>query len=178
MFSFGPNQTSRRQNRFTRCNRHLTGVLALLVVVPAIAFSQTGSSACDVNKDGATNVVDVQVATNNYLSCSTSTYQSFVSQVINGVLGSSCPVTTGFHTVSISWVASTTSSVTYNVYRATTSGGYNYSTPLNSTPISGTSFSDCTIALGQTYYYVIRAVDGSGNQSVNSNETTVSVPTT
>ena len=113
-------------------------------------------TACDVNKDGAANVVDVQVATNNYLSCSTTPFQTFVSQVIGGVLGA-CSTNTGYHTVALSWVASTTSGVTYNVYRAATSGGYNYATPLNSAPISGTSFTDCTIALGQTYYYVIRA---------------------
>lgn len=138
--------------------------------------STTGNPAgCDVNKDGNTNVVDVQVATNNYLSCSTTSFQTFRSQVINGVLGA-CSVSTGLHTVALSWTAGTTNNVTYNVYRATTSGGYNYATPLNSTPISGTSFVDCTVALGQMYYYVVRAIDSSGNQSTNSNETVVPVP--
>ena len=137
--------------------------------------STTGSTACDINKDGSTNVIDVQVATNNYLSCSATTFQSFVSQVIGGVLGS-CSTNTGIHTVALNWVASTTSGVTYNVYRATNSGGYNYSTPLNPTPISNTSFTDCTIALGHSYYYVIRAIDSNGNQSVSSSETAVSVP--
>jgi hypothetical protein len=150
---------------------------ATLVVSSSGGGSTSGGglTACDVNKDGTANVVDVQVATNNYLSCSAAPFQSFVSQVITGVLGT-CSVNTGLHTVALSWVASTTSGVTYNVYRATTSGGYNYATPLNSTPISGTSFTDCTASLGQTYYYVIRAVDASGNQSANSSETTVTVP--
>jgi len=120
-------------------------------------------------------VVDVQVSINNYLSCPATAFQTFVSQVVTGVL-SSCPVTTGIHTVLLSWTASTTSGVTYNVYRATTSGGYNYTTPLNTTPISGTSFVDCNVALGQPYYYVIRAVDGSGNQSVSTTEVTVTIP--
>lgn len=157
--------------------RRLAHFLTLLAIAPVLAFSQT-SSACDVNKDGTTNVVDVQIAINNYLTCSTTSYQTFASQVINGILGASCPVTTGLHTVTVSWTASTTSGVTYNVYRATTSGGYNYSAPLNAAPISGTSFTDCTIALNQTYYYVIRAVDGSGGQSVSSSETTVTAPAT
>ena len=51
-------------------------------------------------------MVDVQVATNNYLSCSTTPFQTFVSQVIGGVLGA-CSTTTGYHTVALSWVAST-----------------------------------------------------------------------
>ena len=148
---------------------------ATLVVASSGGTSSGGATACDVNKDGVANVVDVQVATNNYLSCSTAPFQTFVSQVIGGVLGA-CSTNTGYHTVALSWGASTTSGVTYNVYRAATSGGYNYAAPLNSAPISGTSFTDCTIALGQTYYYVIRAVDSSGNQSVNSSETVVAVP--
>jgi hypothetical protein len=130
---------------------------------------------CDVNKDGLTNVVDVQVATNNYLSCSSTAFQSYRSQVISGVLGS-CSTATGLHTISLSWPAVTTGTFTYNVYRSTTSGSYNYSAPLNSAPISGTSFVDCTVSLGQTYYYVVRTIDSSGNQSASSNEVVIPVP--
>ena len=97
-----------------------------------------------------------------------------MAQVITGVLGV-CPVSTGMHTVALSWTASTTSGATYNVYRATTSGGYSFTTPLNSGPISGTSFADCNVALGQTYYYVVKAVAG-GNESVASTEITATTP--
>jgi hypothetical protein len=166
-----------------RIYRLATGLLigkALPAVLAAglLSFSSpaSGQSACDVNKDGSTNVADVQVSVNNYLSCPTTNFQTFVSQVITGVLGS-CPVTSGIHTVSLTWTASTTSGVTYNVYRATTSGGYNYTTPLNSKPISGTLFTDCSVALGQIYYYVVVAVDSSGNKSVNSSEFMVPMPT-
>jgi hypothetical protein len=141
-----------------------------------VAAPNTSSfSACDVNKDSLVNVVDVQMAANNAVSCPTTAFQTFYSQVISGVL-TSCPVTSGLHTVSLNWASSTTSGVTYNVYRATTSGGYDYSTPLNSIPISGTAFSDCSVALGQTYYYVVRAIDSAGNQSANSGETAVTIP--
>lgn len=137
--------------------------------------SSSGMGPCDVNKDGVVNVVDVQISADNAVSCSTSAFSTFYSQVVTGVFNS-CPATSGLHTVSLSWTASTTSAVTYNVYRATTSGGY--TTPLNSAPISSTSFSDCTVTDGQTYYYVIRAVDGSGNQSVNSGEVAAAIPST
>lgn len=146
-----------------------------MVALKPATTTSTSSNACDVNKDGTANVLDVQVAADNYVSCPSSSFQTFYSQVITGVL-SSCPVSSGLHTVSLSWTASTTSGVSYNVYRATTSGGYNYSAPLNSSPIAGTSFSDCTVTLGQTYFYVVRAVDGSGNQSGNSSEITAAVP--
>ena len=160
-------------------NITITGTAGTLTQTAAVALtvgsSTSNSIACDVNKDGSTNVVDVQVATNNALGCTAAQFQTFVSQVVTGVL-SSCPTSTGLHTVALNWVASTTSGVTYNVYRATSPGGYDYGTPLNSSPITGTSFTDCTVSLNKTYYYVIRAVDSSGNQSVSSNETIVSTP--
>jgi hypothetical protein len=146
---------------------------ATLVVSSA---SQT-SSTCDLNRDGATNVVDVQLATNKFLACTSgpnASTSAFVTQVINGALGQSCSLTPGAQTVSLSWTASTASGVTYNVYRATTPGGY--TSPLNSSPIAGTTFSDCTVQSSQTFYYVVRSVDSSGTQSPNSNETVAMVP--
>ena len=160
------------RSNLPKCRTFLSGCVPLLFLLSAAAWGQV--SACDVNKDGATNIVDVQVATNNSLSCPATAYQTFVSQVITGVL-TSCPVTTGIHTTTVNWTASTTSGAMYNVYRATTSGGYNYTTPLNSGPISGTSFTDCSVALGQTYFYVVKAVVG-GTESVASTEITATIP--
>lgn len=151
-----------------------TGVGSLVVTAAAGGGS---SAACDLNKDGTVNVVDVQLGVNKYLTCTSGPNVSstaFTTQLVTGALGGSCSSTTGAHTVVLSWTTSTTPGVTYNVYRATTSGGY--TTPLNSTSLSTTSFSDCTVAPGQTYYYVIRSVDGSGNQSANSSETIAVIP--
>lgn len=147
--------------------------IVVLAVARGIAWPQ---SACDVNKDGAVNIVDLQIAANNAVSCPTPAFQTFYSQVITGIFGA-CQPATGFHSVALNWTASTTSGVTYNVYRASVSGGYNYTSPL-ATGISGAPFTDCSVALGQTYFYVVRAVDGSGNQSVNSSEVTVTIPST
>jgi hypothetical protein len=141
------------------------------------ATSGSSSSGCDLNNDGTTNVLDVQLAVNKFLSCTTGpnvSSHAFVSQVTNGALGASCSVTAGAHTVFLSWTASVTSNTNYNIYRATTSGGY--TTALNSSPVSGTGFADCTVSPGQIYYYVIRSVDASGNESINSNESVASIP--
>ena len=83
-----------------------TAAATLVVASSGGGTSGGGLTACDVNKDGTANVVDVQVATNNYLSCSTTPFQSFVSQVIGGVLGA-CSTSTGYHTIALSWGAST-----------------------------------------------------------------------
>jgi len=62
----------------------------------------------------------------------------------------------------------------YNVYRATTSGGY--TTPSNPAPISGTQFTDSTVLPGQTYYYVVNAIDAAGVESPYSNEVSGTIP--
>jgi hypothetical protein len=67
----------------------------------------------------------------------------------------------------------------YNVYRSTTSGGP-YS-QINGSLVTASAYSDTTVTNGITYYYVVRAVDGSNNSSGNSNEasaTPASAPTT
>jgi HYDIN/CFA65/VesB family protein/ASPM-SPD-2-Hydin domain-containing protein len=79
------------------------------------------------------------------------------------------------HIVLLSWTASTSTDVSgYNIYRATASGGYG-AAPLNSTPVSGTTYTDSSVSGSQTYFYVVRAV-ASGVASSDSNEVTASIP--
>jgi Abnormal spindle-like microcephaly-assoc'd, ASPM-SPD-2-Hydin len=79
------------------------------------------------------------------------------------------------HSVSLSWVASTSTVVGYNIYRGSVSGGPY--TVLNSAPNAGLTYTDTTVTAGQTYYYVVTAVNSSGMESVQSNEASVTVPT-
>ncbi|HWZ81691.1 MAG TPA: choice-of-anchor D domain-containing protein [Terriglobales bacterium] len=80
------------------------------------------------------------------------------------------------HTVDLTWIASQTPGVVgYNVYRRTASGSY--SSPINSTLTPSTAYTDNTVAAGQTYFYVARAVDGNGVESANSNEVQAVIPT-
>jgi hypothetical protein len=79
------------------------------------------------------------------------------------------------HSVALSWTPSTTAGVSgYNIYRATTSGGYG-TTPVNPSPVTGASYTDTTVVSGQTYFYVATAVDAS-EQSVDSNEVQAVIP--
>jgi len=80
------------------------------------------------------------------------------------------------HSATLSWTASTTSTVaSYNVYRAASSGGY--TNPLNSSPVTATGYTDTTVQAGQTYFFVVTAVDQSGAESTDSNEVQTTVPT-
>lgn len=83
-------------------------------------------------------------------------------------------VTATQHSVSLSWSASTSSVVGYNIYRGTTSGGPY--TIINSTLDSSTSYTDSSVQAGQTYYYVATGVDSSGTESAYSNQVQAVIP--
>lgn len=83
--------------------------------------------------------------------------------------------TPGAPHVCISWTASTTAGVTYNVYRSTTTKGENYSTPLNAAPLTALFYYDTTDATGTTYYYTVAAVQG-GALSAPSPEVSAQIP--
>ena len=76
------------------------------------------------------------------------------------------------HSVSLSWKASPSAVVGYNVYRRSASGVVK----LNSEPVTGTSYLDRTVQPGQTYFYVTKAVSGKGTESTASNEVRADVP--
>lgn len=163
--------------KFISHTRHFAFQLGLLALVPGLAWPQ---NACDLNQDGAVNIVDVQLATNmalGKLACTANIVapgvcnDEVVQRVKDTALGGTC--VTG-HFVSLSWTASSSQGVTgYNIYRGTTSGGPY--TKLNSSPVVGTSYTDRTVQAGQTYYYVATAVDSS-SESAYSNEAQGVIP--
>jgi hypothetical protein len=83
--------------------------------------------------------------------------------------------TPGAPHVCFSWSASPTQGVAYNVYRATTSGGENYATPLNAVPLTTLYFYDTTVVDGTKYFYTVTAETG-GAQSLPSPEASSIVP--
>jgi len=74
------------------------------------------------------------------------------------------------HSVTLSWQASSTAGVGYNVYRRDASG----TIKLNSAPVAQTTYVDKTVQPGQTYYYVTKAVSAKG-ESIPSNEVRVTI---
>jgi hypothetical protein len=78
------------------------------------------------------------------------------------------------HSVALTWNASTSTVSGYNVYRSTVSGGPY--TKINPSLVAVLNYTDSTVQSGFTYFYVTTAVDGSGNESVFSNEGTAVIP--
>ena len=71
-------------------------------------------------------------------------------------------------TVSLAWDASPSVIDGYNVYRGTLTGGPY--TKLNTSLVVDTTFIDNNAMSGNNYFYVVKAVDAAGLESVKSNE--------
>ncbi|MBZ5634655.1 MAG: hypothetical protein LAO55_16150 [Acidobacteriia bacterium] len=154
------------------------------------AASASVGNACDLNSDGAVNILDVNRIVSMVLgqtACSANINGAgvctvvTVQRVVNAALPAGTCVVDGQppppppqpHSVTLSWLASITSNVTYNIYRGTTSGGP-YA-KVNGSPL-GLSYVDNSVQSGQTYYYVATAVDANGIESVFSNQATAVIP--
>jgi hypothetical protein len=156
-----------------------------LIAFSGFALAQSANH-CDLSGDGVVNQTDVDLATNWSLvpaSCTANIMGEGVcnvmvlQRVVNARgLGSSGCTLGNPHWVELSWAASSTSGVRYNVYRGTQSGGPY--TLVNPTPVSITKYDDTGVQLGITYYYIVKAVDSNNNLSGPSNESVAIVPAT
>ncbi len=78
--------------------------------------------------------------------------------------------------INLSWTASSTSGVTYNVFRSTTSGFTPASGSQIASGVSGTAYVDTTVSASTTYYYVVEATSttaGSSPPSPQASATTI-----
>jgi hypothetical protein len=79
------------------------------------------------------------------------------------------------HQVVLSWTVSSDPVSGYNVYRGLTASTIS-PTPLNSSLITGTTYTDTTVTGGDSYVYDVEAVGADGVFSVPSNQVTTVIP--
>jgi hypothetical protein len=79
------------------------------------------------------------------------------------------------HSVVLTWKPSTSKVVGYNIYRSTTPGDFPGS-PINASPVSGTTYTDKDVDDNTTYYYGAKAVNAKNIESDFSNVAQAPVP--
>jgi hypothetical protein len=142
--------------------------------VAGSGFSVSGLSALTL-QPGQSDSVPVVFApastgsVSGNISIATSSATASVALSGSGIVASST------HTVSLSWVASTSTGMAgYYVERGTVSGGpYQI---LNSSPETGTSYLDSTVQNGKEYFYVVVAVSTGGQESKPSGQVSAIIP--
>ena len=142
-----------------------------ILVLAILALASIGAQANPFHVQ--TGVIDESIGTNVALAAA----------VVPA--GPTCTVGATGHCVGLSWTASTTTGVGYNIFRGTSAGGEG-TTPINATPLAAatTSYTDATVTGNTTYWYVAQSTctgvstcpAGFSGSSANSNEISVVVP--
>ena len=146
------------------------------VTISGPGFTASGVSAGLIVTSGQIVTLDVTFA-----PAATGSATGSVSVVSNASNSPASIALTGtgvaliFHSGTLTWNASTSAVIGYDVYRGTVSGGPY--TKINSSVDATTTFTDATVQAGQTYYWIVTAVNSSNVQSTDSNEVSATIPT-
>jgi glucose/arabinose dehydrogenase/PKD repeat protein len=152
------------------------GTQALSTPVPATAFTDY---AVPLMVAAGTHTVDVAFTNDFYggAGCDRNLHLDKVSFVSAASAGDITPpaaptgltAIAGNGTVALDWADNTDSDLAgYDVFRSATSGGPY--TKANANVLAGSAFTDTGLQNGTTYYYVVKALDGSGNASLPSSQ--------
>ncbi len=145
------------------------------VAVTGPVFSLSGSSGSVVLEPGQSETYTVDFSPKSAGSdAATLIVSSNTSALKVGLSGTGVTAPPPNLSVTLKWDPSSSKVSGYFVYRGSKSDGPY--TKLNSSVDGSTSYTDSTIAAGQTYYYVVAAVSTSNVESPYSNQVEVVVP--
>jgi hypothetical protein len=157
-------------------------VAAATVAGAGFSLPESGSAFPVSLNSGQTATLNVQfdptvtgpaTGTLTIVSTSSASPTTVISLSGTGVTGSS----SGSDEVDLSWDAPSSSPdpvAGYDVYRSP-SGASAYQ-QLNSSVLTGTTYTDLTVQAGQSYDYIVESVDASGVQSAPSDIATAAIP--
>jgi hypothetical protein len=103
---------------------------------------------------------------------------SFVSNATNSpavVTTTGSGITASTHSVDLTWDPSPSTVIGYFIYRGSSTGGPYAKSNVNSQV--STAFTDFMVDPGDTYFYVVTAIDANGIESFVSNEAPAAIPT-
>jgi hypothetical protein len=148
-----------------------TPVLVTSLAAPTATYTVTGLNASSTYSFRVRLVDSQGLSDSNTINLSATT--AAITATFNGwthikAVGPKAPATQGSDlgtavaSATLTWSAVTLSSgsvTSYNIYRATASGGQNYSSPLSTgITTAALSYTDSTVTAGNTYYYTIAPV--------------------
>jgi len=148
------------------------------ISVTGTGFALSGSASSVTLTPGQYLTLNVSYdpkSTGNNTGSLTITSNAVTSKLTVPLAGSGATKPSGSqHSVALNWDASSGSVVGYYVYRSSKpSGPY---ARVNSSTTPNTNYSDSSVADGQTYYYVVTAVNSSNIESTDSNVASATIP--
>lgn len=142
------------------------------LLVSGRGFNATGAGANTVLTPGQTAVLNVTFAPSAAgAATGTIAIGSNAGPISIALAGSGGQLSP--HTLALNWEPSTSVVVGYYVYRALPNGEF---AKINPAPAVLTSYTDANIQSGQTYTYVVTAVDANNVESDYSDAVTATIP--
>ncbi len=157
---------------FTNSTNSAVTIMSITISGPGFTASGIPSGTILNPGDVATlNVTFTPAGTGDQTGSVTVTSNASTPKISVALLASGVPA--GDHAATVSWDASSSVVDGYFVYRSTNGGPY---TRLNSTEETGLSYTDSSVVAGQTYSYVVTAINNSGESGYSDPET-ATIPT-
>lgn len=158
---------------FTNATNSAVTILTVSISGPGFTASGIPSGTILNPGDMATlNVTFNAVSTGTQTGSVTVTSNASTSSITVALTATGVPQ--GDHSATLSWNASPSGVAGYFVYRSTNGGPY---TKLNATEDTGLTYTDTSVAAGQTYTYVVTGVSSANVESGYSNPATATIPT-
>jgi hypothetical protein len=141
----------------------ISGANTMSYTTPAMTAQNNGANYDVVvgNTAGSVKSMSAVVTVSSGTGCS----------AVPSIPGSVTASATSSSQISVNWSASTggpSCTVSYNVYRSTTSGFTPSSTNLIASGLTATSYTNTGLTASSTYYYVLEAVDAYGNSAASA----------
>ncbi|MGO8669784.1 MAG: fibronectin type III domain-containing protein [Capsulimonadaceae bacterium] len=134
---------------------------------------KTGITTASYTDSGVTNGLTYYYTVAAINGGGTSAQSSETSATLVPAVPTGLGATAGNAQVSLSWSA-TLGATSYNIYRATTSGGEG--STAYKTGITTVSYTDSGVTNGLTYYYTVAAINGGGTSAQSSEASATLVP--
>jgi Abnormal spindle-like microcephaly-assoc'd, ASPM-SPD-2-Hydin/Immunoglobulin domain len=145
------------------------------VLVAGAGFDSTGGSSGLILAPGQSTTLTSTFAPSSIgVASGKITVSSNASNSPASILLSGSGVSTSSHSVTLSWTDADSGITGYHAYSSMVSGGP--FVRMTSTALTTPSYRDTSVQSGQTYYYVVTALNSSNQESVYSSEVTAIVP--
>jgi hypothetical protein len=168
------NVSSSSAQNITMTNAGNSSVTIAQVMVAGAGFNSTGASGMTLAAGQTTTLTSTFAPSASGAATGKITVSSNATNSPASVTLSGMGVTATAHTVALSWAPAITGVTGFRTYVSMTSGGPYVE--MGSVPSTTPAYTDSSVQSGQTYFYVVTAIDASNNESLYSSEVAAIVP--
>ena len=168
------NVSSSSAQNITMTNAGNSSVTIAQVMIAGAGFNSTGASGITLTPGQTTTLTSTFAPSASGAASGKITVSSNATNSPSSISLSGMGVTATAHTVALSWAPAVTGVTGFRTYVSMVSGGPYVE--MGSVPSTTPAYTDSSVQSGQTYFYVVTAIDASNNESLYSSQVAAIVP--